>query len=938
MKTSKRLLKLSFLSVVALALLFGASTFTPRAYQTASAQDAVAEAPSDAAPVAEPAAAEPAAAESTSEPTASSEPEAASASSVATDRVPFKSIFGALWCAALIGAIASLAFAVKFFKSMMKEDEGTTEMIKIAAAVRKGANAYLKQQYKVVAIFFVVIWAFLMWLAWGPGVQSKIVPWAFLTGGFFSGLAGWFGMKTATWASSRTAAGAQKSLNKGLQVAFRSGAVMGLTVVGLGLLDVVLWFGALYWIFPLYFNWTMSLTEITVVMLCFGMGASSQALFARVGGGIYTKAADVGADLVGKVEAGIPEDDRRNPATIADNVGDNVGDVAGMGADLYESYCGSILSSAALGVAAYAAMGESIETQMRALFLPIILAAVGIVLSIFGVFLVKTDEKADQGALLKALGRGVNLPSIIIGVLSVLIAWKMLPGSARWAGASVVTGLFAGWLIGKWTEYRTAYEYNPTKAIARQGKTGPATVIIAGIAEGMYSVWAPVVIVGVATILSFGFTTNFDFSNVKTFSLGLYGVGVAAVGMLSTLGVTLATDAYGPIADNAGGNAEMSGLPEEVRERTDALDSLGNTTAATGKGFAIGSAALTALALLAAYVEEVRVGFERWGVAAVKTIEANADAAPGYYKVSDTFVVKYEGRDVVEAQKKELEAKGQDWFPTTYLVKPNQANNPNENAPIYRGADSTWGESNQAWRELVATKKAPAFITPEVAQKCPFIPVGDDEPEMVQVKNATMADWMDYYACNLLNPKTLVGIFLGAMTVFVFGALTMTAVGRAASGMVEEVRRQFREIDGIMEYKNDPDYETPVAISTKAAQREMIAPSLLGLATPLIVGLFLGVTGVIGLLVGALTAGFCVAVYMANAGGAWDNAKKYVEAGLDPELGGKHSECHKATVVGDTVGDPFKDTTGPSLNIIIKLMSMVSVVAAGFIVAYGGWF
>jgi inorganic pyrophosphatase/K(+)-stimulated pyrophosphate-energized sodium pump len=855
----------------------------------------------------------------------------------AGDRVSFFSQYGVLWILTLACAIASLVYAVKFFKAMMKADEGTPEMIKIAAAVRKGANAYLKQQYKVVGIFFVVIWAFLMWLAWGVGVQNKIVPWAFLTGGFFSGLAGWFGMKTATWASSRTAAGAQKSLNEGLQVAFRSGAVMGLTVVGLGLLDVVLWFGALYWIFP-SFHWTMSLTEITVVMLCFGMGASSQALFARVGGGIYTKAADVGADLVGKVEAGIPEDDRRNPATIADNVGDNVGDVAGMGADLYESYCGSILSSAALGVAAFASLGAPVKTQMCALFLPIVLAAVGVLLSIFGIHLVKTDESADQGTLLKALGKGVNLPSLIIGVLSIVISALMLTGTARWAGFSVVTGLFAGWLIGKWTEYRTAYEYNPTKAIARQGKTGPATVIIAGIAEGMFSVWAPVVIVGVATILAFGFTTGFDFTNFKTFALGLYGVGVAAVGMLSTLGVTLATDAYGPIADNAGGNAEMAGLPEEVRKRTDALDSLGNTTAATGKGFAIGSAALTALALLSAYVEEVRVGFERWGVSAVKTLEADPNAQAGYYKVSDNFVVKYDGKDAVEKEKAALAEAGKEWFPTCYLVKPDQVNNPNEDALIYRGATATWKDSNEAWAGL-STKKGPAFITPEIAAVCPFGPAtAEDVPEMTNVKTAHMMDWMDYYSCNLLNPKVLVGIFLGAMVVFVFGALTMTAVGRAASGMVEEVRRQFREIEGIMEYKNDPDYERPVAISTKAAQREMIVPSLLGLITPIVVGLVLGVTGVIGLLVGALTTGFCVAVYMANAGGAWDNAKKYVEANIEPELGGKRSECHKATVVGDTVGDPFKDTTGPSLNIIIKLMSMVSVVAAGFIVAFGGWF
>ena len=871
--------------------------------------------------------------------------DAADTAAVAADSVPaagnaaresFCGVFGLFWVFGLCGSLAALIFAWKFFKQMMKADEGNEEMISIAAAVREGANAYLWQQYKVVGIFFVVIWAFLMFLAWGLGVQNKIVPWAFLTGGFFSGLAGWCGMKTATWASSRTAAGAMKSLNQGLQVAFRSGAVMGLTVVGLGLLDIVLWFGALYWIFP-HFNWSMSLTEITVVMLCFGMGASSQALFARVGGGIYTKAADVGADLVGKVEAGIPEDDKRNPATIADNVGDNVGDVAGMGADLYESYCGSILSTAALGVAAFAAMGAAQAVQLKALFLPILLAAVGTLASILGIFLVKTDEKADQGTLLKALGKGVNMPSIIIAVLSILISMWMLPDTAKWAGLSVITGLFAGWLIGKWTEYRTSYEYKPTQSIAEQGKTGPATVIIAGIAEGMFSTWAPVVIVGIATILAFGFTTNFNFGDVKLFSLGLYGVGIAAVGMLSTLGVTLATDAYGPIADNAGGNAEMSELPPEVRERTDALDSLGNTTAATGKGFAIGSAALTALALLAAYVEEVRVGFERWGASAVERIEKDSPDAYGYYKVSDRFVVFY--GENTQQEKEAAKAAGNEWFPKTYLVMPNQANNPAEDTSIFRGSEVTWKESNAAWK-AIDTSKGPQLIKPEEAAVCPFIPTDNSEtPDMAAVQSANMIDWMNYYSCNLINPKVLVGIFLGAMSVFVFGALTMQAVGRAASGMVEEVRRQFREIPGIMEYKAKPDYKKPVAISTKAAQKEMVLPSVLGLILPVVVGVFLGVTGVVGLLVGTLTCGFCVAVYMANAGGAWDNAKKYIETGM---FGGKKSDPHKATVVGDTVGDPFKDTTGPSLNILIKLMSMVSVVAAGLIVKYSfealGWF
>ncbi|MBQ3453693.1 MAG: sodium/proton-translocating pyrophosphatase, partial [Thermoguttaceae bacterium] len=520
---------------------------------------------------------------------------------------------------------------------------------------------------------------------------------------------------------------------------------------------------------------------------------------------------------------GIPEDDKRNPATIADNVGDNVGDVAGMGADLYESYCGSILSTAALGVAAFAAMGAAQEIQLKALFLPILLAAVGTAASILGIFLVKTDEKADQGTLLKALGKGVNMPSLIIAVVSVLVSWLMLrgmPDGTPWlAGFSVITGLFAGWLIGKWTEYRTSYEYKPTQSIAEQGKTGPATVIIAGIAEGMFSTWAPVVIVGIATILAFGFTTHFHFADVRLFSLGLYGVGIAAVGMLSTLGVTLATDAYGPIADNAGGNAEMSELPPEVRERTDALDSLGNTTAATGKGFAIGSAALTALALLAAYVEEVRVGFERWGATAVERIEKDSPNAYGYYKVADRFVVFY--GENTQKEKEAAKAAGHEWFPETYLVMPNQANNPAINTKIYRGAETTWDESNKAW-EALDTKAGPQLISAETAALCPFIPTDNEKPEMASVKSANMIDWMNYYSCNLINPKVLVGIFLGAMSVFVFGALTMQAVGRAASGMVEEVRRQFREIPGIMEYKAKPDYKKPVAISTKAAQKEMI--------------------------------------------------------------------------------------------------------------------
>ncbi len=816
-----------------------------------------------------------------------------------------------LWLLVFAGSIVALFFAWKFFKMMMAADEGNEEMVSIAEAVRVGANAYLWQQYKVVAFFVLVICLVLAFLAFGLHVQHVIVPFAFLTGAFFSGLAGFLGMKTATWASSRTAAGAQNSLNQGLLVAFRSGAVMGLTVVGLGLLDIALWFLLLYWIFPMV-GWEMGLVEITVTMLCFGMGASSQALFARVGGGIFTKAADVGADLVGKVEAGIPEDDKRNPATIADNVGDNVGDVAGMGADLYESYCGSILATAALGVAAFAGSslaipeGQShISMQLNALFLPLVLAGAGILVSIGGIYLVRTEEQADQGTLLKALGRGVNYSSIVIGVLAIILSYVMLPGYGS-VGFSVVIGLIAGVLIGWWTEYSTSDEYNPTKKLAGQAETGPATVIIGGIADGMRSVWAPVIVVCTATLLAFGASSQWNYLDVDWFAMGLYGVGIAAVGMLSTLGITLATDAYGPIADNAGGNAEMAGLDPEVRERTDALDSLGNTTAATGKGFAIGSAALTALALLAAYVEEVRVGFERWGDSAMTSYIdfQGEDFQPGYYKMNRQFIThvsKSEEGHHIE----------------TYLAMPEHLRHP---------------KLKEDWSKIL-TGNGPALLEEEIIAK-------DDDGRpvfaainapLVNVHSANMMDWMNYYSCNLMNPKVIVGIFLGAMATFVFCAMTMKAVGRAAFGMVEEVRRQFKESPGIMDYSEKPDYQTPVAISTKAAQREMIAPSVLGLALPVVVGLVLGVAGVIGLLVGTLTCGFCVAIFMANAGGSWDNAKKYIESGAH---GGKGTEAHKAAVVGDTVGDPFKDTSGPSLNILIKLMNMVSVVAAGFIVRY----
>lgn len=800
----------------------------------------------------------------------------------------FFGIYGLFWLVGLAGAGFALWQAWQFYQWMERQSGGTEKNIEIAGYVRTGADAYLRQQYKVVAFFFAVIFVLLLFMAFVLNVQSAWVPFAFLSGGFFSGLAGWFGMKTATLASNRTAAGAEKSLNEGLQVAFRSGAVMGLTVVGLGLLDIVVWFFILYWLVPLFAT-PLSLEEITVTMLCFGMGASSQALFARVGGGIFTKAADVGADLVGKVEQNIPEDDARNPATIADNVGDNVGDVAGMGADLYESYCGSILATAALGVAAFQSQGG--DWQMAALFLPMLIASVGIGLSVWGIWQVKTDENSSQKSLLAALARGINLSTIAIVGAAVALTLLLLGWAHLGVAVSVIVGLVAGWLIGKWTEYSTSNEFAPTKELADQALTGPATIIIGGVAEGMLSVWAPVMITGAATLLAFGFANGFDFNDPNAFALGLYGVGIAAVGMLSTLGITLATDAYGPIADNAGGNAQMAGMPEFVRERTDALDALGNTTAATGKGFAIGSAALTALALLAAYVEEVRIGFERWGESAVTLTESGAAQPGSWVKVANGVLVK---------------------------------------------AGATPAE-NQTWllvdeRELVnQMPDFPKLAAGSVIEKMPETKPLETAHDLVEVKAARMADFMRFYDVTLMNPKVLVGMFLGAMSTFVFCALTMKAVGRAAKGMVEEVRRQFREKPGIMDGTEKPDYAAPVEISTKAAQREMVLPSLLALLTPVVVGLLLGVGGVMGLLVGGLTSGFCVAVFMANAGGAWDNAKKYIESGAH---GGKGTEAHKAAVVGDTVGDPFKDTSGPSLNILVKLMSMVSVVAAGLVVRY----
>ena len=720
-------------------------------------------------------------------------------------------------------SVVALAFAFFFYRKMLKEDEGTPTMREIAAHVRKGAMAYLKQQYKVVTIVFVILAVFFAVLAYGFGIQNPWVPFAFLTGGFFSGLAGFIGMKTATSASGRTANASRRSLDAGLKLAFRSGAVMGLTVVGLGLLDISLWYIVLDHFIGVE-DGPQKLIVITTTMLTFGMGASTQALFARVGGGIYTKAADVGADLVGKVEAGIPEDDPRNPATIADNVGDNVGDVAGMGADLYESYCGSILATAALGASAFY---FDADVQLKAVFAPMLIAAVGILLSILGIYTVRTREGAGMKQLLKSLGIGTNMSSVLIaaatfGVLSLL----RLPNWA-WISCSVVVGLVAGIIIGQSTEYYTSHSYRPTRKLAESSKTGPATVIISGVGLGMISTAIPVITIAAAIILAYLCAIGFDVENMlsaQNLSIGLYGIGIAAVGMLSTLGITLATDAYGPIADNAGGNAQMSNLEPEVRQRTDILDALGNTTAATGKGFAIGSAALTALALLASYIEEIKIGLQRIG-------EQTLDIG---------------GR-------------------------------------------------------------------------------------IVEVAGATIPDFMDFYHVNLMNPNVLVGIFIGAMMSFLFCGLTMNAVGRAAQKMVAEVRRQFREIKGILTGEAVPDYARCVSISTKGAQREMLFPSLLAIVVPILVGVFFGVSGTIGLLAGSLGSGFVLAVFMANSGGAWDNAKKYVEEG---NLGGKNSEAHHATVVGDTVGDPFKDTSGPSLNILIKLMSMVSIVTAGMNVAF----
>ncbi|MBU1042825.1 MAG: sodium-translocating pyrophosphatase [Candidatus Omnitrophica bacterium] len=684
-----------------------------------------------------------------------------------------------------LGSSAALVFAGFLTAFIMKQNEGNDTMKEIANAVKEGAAAYLKRQYTVVAGFFVIVVLLLSYLV-SKGYLAIFVPFAFLSGGFFSGLSGFIGMMIATRASSRTAQAASESLNSGLRVAFSSGAVMGLVVVGLGLLDLSIWYSILNWYYASHAlpQGLDKIGAITSTMLTFGMGASSMALFARVGGGIFTKGADVGADLVGKVEAGIPEDDPRNPAVIADNVGDNVGDVAGMGADLYESYVGSIVATMAL--AAAAGLG------IRGITVPLVLATLGVLASIVGTFFVRSGEEAKQEVLLKALRRGVLVAAAIVFIGAYFIVQKTLPAhmGIYW---SIVSGLIAGIIIGFSTEYYTSHQYKPTKSIADSSATGAATVIISGMAVGMFSTAIPVVVVGAAILASFYFA-----GGATDYNMGLYGIGIAAVGMLSTLGITLATDAYGPVADNAGGNAEMAGLDPEVRKRTDALDSLGNTTAATGKGFAIGSAALTALALIAAYKEQ-----------------------------------------------------------------------------------------------LIILGKVD-------------------------------------FDLSLMNPRVMVGLFIGGMMPFLFSALTMKAVGNVAEKIVFEVRRQFKEIKGLMEGTAKADYASCVNIATIGAQKEMILPSILAIITPVVVGLLMGVEAVVGLLVGGTVCGFVLAVMMANSGGAWDNAKKYIEEG---NCGGKGSAAHKAAVVGDTVGDPFKDTSGPSINILIKLMSMVSIVFASFVVA-----
>jgi len=752
---------------------------------------------------------------------------------IAQEAVAERAALPWLWWLGPVAAILALGYAYHFYRQVMKESEGTPKMIEIAQAVRDGAMAYLTRQYRVVTIVFIVLFFVFLAMSYFK-LQNPIVPFAFITGGLFSGLCGFIGMKAATNASARTAHAATNSLNDGLQVALRAGAVMGMVVVGFALLDITIWFLILYYVFPALLPTSFisvaanPLPLITATMLSFGMGASTQALFARVGGGIYTKAADVGADLVGKVEAGIPEDDPRNPATIADNVGDNVGDVAGMGADLYESYAGSILATSALGVAAVSVAASSgpflesfsvLEMQLRYLSAPIALASIGVALSIMAVYLVRAKEGASQSELISALSRGLYGSSIGIAILALPILYILELPNWWQVWIVVLTGLIVGIVVGKATEYYTSHAFKPTRGIAEQAETSSATAIIEGMAVGMESSGIPVIAIIVGIAVSF-----YIVGGGSNILMGLYGVGIAAVAMLSTLGFTLATDAYGPIADNAGGNAEMSELGAHVRDRTDQLDAVGNTTAAIGKGFAIGSAALTSLALLAAYLEEVRL-----------------------------VLTELRGVEQVE--------------------------------------------------------------------------IGG---QMVDVATMSMQQFMVFYNVTLLNPAVLIGLFAGAATAFYFSALTMRAVGRAAGDMVEEVRRQFRNDPGILAGTSKPDYASCVDISTASAQREMVVPSVVAISVPVVVGVIFGVAGVIGLLAGGLAAGLSLAIMMANAGGAWDNAKKYVEEG---HHGGKGSEAHKASIVGDTVGDPFKDTSGPSLNILIKLMAMVSVVFAGLVVA-----
>ncbi len=883
----------------------------------------------------------------------------------------------AVWWVAPICAIIALVFARKFYKEVLASDQGDPEMIEIAGHVRDGAMAYLRRQYTVVFVVFIVLAAILAWMGYYLKVQNSIVWFAFLTGGFFSGLCGYLGMKTATMASNRTAAGARKSLNDGLTVAFRAGAVMGLVVVGFALIDITAWFFILYTFSGLH------LSTITVIMLTFGMGASTQALFARVGGGIFTKAADVGADLVGKVEAGIPEDDARNPATIADNVGDNVGDVAGMGADLYESYCGSILATAALGVAAAAALfgtetsGPGFEAAIRFLAAPMVLAGVGILLSIAGIYLVKSEEKATMAVLMRALNKGIWGSSVFIALAAGLVCWLLLGDieGVKWYGiwGSILAGLVAGLVIGFSTEYYTSYDYKPTRMISAQGITGPATIIISGIAEGMKSTWASLGTIIVAIMLAYTWA-----GGGTEFMLGLYGIGFAAVGMLATLGITLATDAYGPIADNAGGNAEMTGQEPHVRERTDALDALGNTTAATGKGFAIGSAALTALALLAAYIEEVRFG----------QLFESRDRVAEVFEAPNPAQAVYLGHGKfgswIHGEQKDSAA-GEYKLPGTADVR----------AFMLLNA-----------RPEVVTSLVPGetkvLLGPETDKDSAYIRksavIDVDKPvvlDLVPTRRASLPQFMTFYNVTLMNPKVLCGLFAGVLLAFLFCSLTMKAVGRAANRMMIECRVQFEKIRQFLrnEGKDEafvqnpdnwpkrvtvdnhqyPDYANCVAISTAGAQHEMIMPALLAIILPVTVGLLFGVAGVMGLLAGGLTSGFALAIFMANSGGAWDNAKKLIETygritakqvvedksvqdRLPPSIRadlvtraemamrtgnpdmivyGKGSEDHKAGVVGDTVGDPFKDTSGPSLNILIKLMSMVSVVFAGLIVRYG---